>query len=150
LSLLALAEGVSNELAASLGPVAFEWLKKRHGVAVATEWRLDTYFRGFAIRRLRSFLPGSFTDGVRWKELQDVKLSQVGENLRISVPNAIGEVPGVDLSIFDELRCAAQAFEIKIDSIEISRNPQTPTLRQKAGTAAPTTPTGIDRMPQML
>jgi glutamate-5-semialdehyde dehydrogenase len=118
LSLLALAGGVSQELAASFGPVVFEWLKGRFGIAVASEWRLHNYFRGIAARRLRSRLRGRVADGVLRHTLQDVRVIQDGPNLVIRMPIEIVEPVGIKLAGFDDLRCAAQAFGFNVLSIE--------------------------------
>ncbi len=114
LSLLNLAEGVAGLSTGPLARAAFAWLEAHRGVKAASEWRVETYLRGIAIRNLLRRQSNATLTGQLRRDLQNVELTQSGSTLTLHLPaNVRRAIPSEPLD-FDDLLRAARAFSLKI------------------------------------
>ena len=114
LSLLNLAEGVAGLSTGPLARAAFAWLEAHRGVEAASEWRIETYLRGIAIRNLLRRQSDATLTGQLRRDLQNVELTQSGTTLTLHLPDNVRRVIPSQPSDFDDLLRAARAFGLKV------------------------------------
>lgn len=114
LSLLNLAEGVPGVATGDWARIAFAWLARHRSADAASEWRVEIYLRGIAIRDLRRRLgEAAHTARIR-RGLQNVELACSDTRLTLRLPTVLTELLRITTTDLDELNNAARGFDLQL------------------------------------
>ena len=123
LSLLDMAECISEELRDSLARACFDYMVCRFGQTKAVRWRDDTYLRNAVVVSLRRLLGSRIDRNPERRAMQDVAVTERADGqLHVSIPDILLKLlDGYDglREIADDIRARANTFSLDLQTLDL-------------------------------